>query len=147
MDPISALSLAATVVKLAGGLAEAVLRVGALYREVRDIDDSVDGLGQELEAFKLHVTVLDSELRRGNLFRLLQRWWNGSEFTNLLANTSSTIARFEAVFGDISRQRKVLKNIRQYWRSRQYDTEIRQLRLRLQISTSSLHLPIILANM
>ena len=147
MDPITAIGATAAIVQLVAVLGKSVISVSTLYSAVRDVDSTTQGLRHELDAFKFNLTVLDGELQRGMFLRVVEAAWDLESLKCLLSNTTAMFSRLEAIFQDMSHQRSVLGKLREYYRSRKYDSEIQRLRHCIQASTSCLHIPVIVMNM
>jgi hypothetical protein len=67
MEPASAIGIAASTVTLVRLLWQGVLSAKNMLHGIRNIDESMRGFDEELDAFQLSLAILDYELRRGTL--------------------------------------------------------------------------------
>jgi hypothetical protein len=147
MEPVAAFSVVAGSITLVRLLGQNVLSVKTILRDIKNIVDSTQGFGEELGAFEFALTMLDSELRKGTMNSEIQEWWNPTRLDDLLSNATKTFSRLAAIFNEINRQRGLMHNIRQYYRTSRSDDEIRHLRLRIITYTGALNIPVILSAM
>jgi hypothetical protein len=145
MDPASILGIASSAITIATRLYDSVLTVQNMLEDISNIDELTAAMRGEIDAFEFVLAITQSELRRGSLMSGIQEWWDPMRLDQLLSNAAATFSKFEAIFGDISRKRTVLRDIRQYYRISQYDRHVQHLRLRVNTYTSCLHLAVGLA--
>jgi len=147
MDPASAVGIAVTTTSLLKTLLEASLGLSSALREIKTIDVTTEELANELEAFRSILLLFENELRTSEFVPDVRRWWSLPSLDELLSNVVKTFSRLEAIVKDVGKQRSVLSTLRQYWRSKSYDTEIGHLRLRIGTYITALHIPVSLGKM
>jgi hypothetical protein len=147
MEPASVAGITASTVTLVRLLAHGVLSVKNMLYGIKNIDEITRGFGWELDAFQFSLTILNYELRKGTLIPEIQGWWDPLRLDELLNNATKTFSRLEAIFSDIYRRRIMFQSLQEYYRTTRYDQEINHLRLRINIYTSSLNIPVVLLAM
>ncbi|KAF2425513.1 hypothetical protein EJ08DRAFT_700319 [Tothia fuscella] len=144
MDPASAAGIASGSIAITKILGETVLSVKTMVQGIKDIDESTQGLSEELGAFEFSLTILNYELRKGSMMPEIQEWWQPARLDVLLNNPMKTFSRLEGIFSEIHRRRKLLQNVREYYRMSRYDEEMRHLRLRISTYMTALNVPVVL---
>ena len=147
MDPASVVGIASGIVALLKTILEGSLGLQSALREIKSIDETTDGLAGEVDAFRFLLLHLETEIQTSKLILDVGKWWDPVKLKELLANVLKTFARLDNIVKDVGKQRNVLSSLRQYWRSKSYDKEIQNLRLRIGTYTAALRIPIELGNM
>jgi hypothetical protein len=147
MDPASIFGIAASTVSIFKLLLEGSLSLQSAIREIRNIDDSTEELAGELGAFRSILLVFETELQTSELVPFVHRWWDPLRLEELLTNVLKTFSRLEVIIQDVGKERSMLANLRQYWRSKSYDKETSHLRLRIGTYITALQIPIELGKM
>jgi hypothetical protein len=141
-------SIALGTIALLRTVGRAVLSVRTMYHGIRDVRESTRGLGEDLEAFNFSLTtILNMEIRNGSVVRDIQGSWGVPQLDALLTNARTTFLRLETIFGEISRERNILRRPREYIRTNRYDQEISHLRLRINTYISAVNVPVVLLAM
>jgi hypothetical protein len=141
-------SIALGTIALPQTVGQAVLSVRTMYRGIRDVHKSTRGLGEDLEAFNFSLTtILNMEIRNGYVTRDIRGSWSVPQLDGLLINARTTFLRLETIFGEIKKERKILRRLREYIRTNRYDQEISHLRLRINTCISVFNVPVVLLAM
>jgi len=146
MDPVSIIGMASGITALVRVLANSVLSVKNMVRSIRDVDDSIQGFGEELVTYHSSLSMFDYQIRQGTIMSDIPGC-DQAKLEALLTNAAKTFSRLDAIFNEIHKRRSTLQNIREYYRMTRYDQEISHLRHRVNIYTLSLHLPLVLSAM
>ena len=141
MDAITIFGITGSATGIIAKLIPAILLVKETWDGIKQVDETNTGFIEELEAFELSLTVINNELRKEISIVEESEWWNSSRITDLLSNAVKTMSRLDAIFKDMSRNRRVLEAMRKYCRGEMYETEIGHLTNRLRTYTSFLKLP------
>jgi hypothetical protein len=135
-------SIALGTIALLRTVGQAVLSVRTMYHGIRDVRESTRGLGEDLEAFNFSLTtILNMKIRNGSVVRDIQGSWGVPQLDALLVNARTTFLRLETIFGEINRERNILRRPREYIRTNWYDQEISHLRLRINTYISTFNVP------
>src|SRR4051812_5173531 len=103
-------SIALGTITLLRTVGQTVLSVKATYHSIRDVRESTQGLGEDLEAFNFSLTtILNMEIRNGSVVRDIQGWWGVPQLDALLTNARTTFLRLETIFGEIKKERNILQ--------------------------------------
>ena len=139
-------SIAVGTIGLFRTVGQVVLSVKAMYHGIRDVRESTRGLGEDLEAFNFSLTtILNMEIRNGSMVRDIQG--GVPQLDALLTNARMTFLRLETIFGEIKKERNILRRSREYIRTNRYDQEISHLRLRINTYISTFNVPVVLLAM
>lgn len=149
MDPLTLTVTALSCVKLVHDLGQGIVTLRAAIQAIKGIDDLILGFTGELDALQLSLAILDSEIHasKGALPAAVSKWWRDASLESILENAVQTFDRLNAIFSDISRDRRLWASSRKHISSKVYDDEIRHLRHRLGTYVSCLNLPVILLAM
>ena len=147
MDPVSVFGIVTGSVTLLKTLLEASPGLQSTLREIKTIDGATEELAEELETFRSILLLFETELRTSELVPDVGRWWDPSRLEELLSSAVKTLSRLDTIVKDVGKQRSVLSTLRQYWRSKSYDKEVRHLRLRFGTYITALQIPIGLGKM
>ncbi len=145
MDPLSVVGAVAATLQLLHGLVCTVHRVSRLCRELQDVDGSTRNLRQDLDAMQFALAVTDQALRNGDSGGN-EGWRNSECLDGILENASQTLSRIESIFQDLSKERKILPRLREFYRSKGYGQEISHHRLRVTTYISMLTVPVIITS-
>jgi hypothetical protein len=105
------------------------------YRDIRNVYESKKDLHDGLVQIKVVLSVVEAKLRRPNS---VMTGVHGPYVVELLQNTLQTTQRLEDIHKHISRQRRRLPKIQQYFRSQRLDAKIRHCQLRLDLARRTL---------
>jgi hypothetical protein len=142
MDPPSNIGITSATITFIRGLLQTSLSLQSVLRDIKHIDDTVEGILSEIEAFRSILLLFEIELRSSELMPNVHEWWDADRLEQLFASISTTFSRLEMIGKDVGKQRVLLVAPRQYWKSKSYDREITHLRLRIGTYITSLQIPI-----
>lgn len=149
MEAATAIGLTVSALQLITILSKSSIEITALCHDLKTVDASIEGLAQELEAFRFHLSVVKNEFqdRTGSFTDPALSAWSLPNLQELLANAASAMRRLEEILKDLSRERDALGAVRKHYRSSQYASEVGQLRRRIQILLDCMHTPLLLSQM
>jgi hypothetical protein len=141
-------SIALGTIALLRTVGQTVLSVRTMYHGLQDVCESTRGLSEDLEAFNFSLTtILIMEIRNGSMVQDIQGSWGAAQLDAFSINAGTTFLRLETIFGEINRERNILRRPREYIRTNRYDQEISHLRLRINTYISALNVPVVLSAM
>lgn len=140
-DPITAFGVAAGVVGVLQALATGVERCKALVEGVKNVAENVEGLHGEVESMDGALRIIVAHIQNHSFIADLDAWWASFRLHTLLNNATRTVQRLEIILEDLSRDRRHLARLREYYRMKGYDWEINTLRLRISLYVVSLQAP------
>ncbi|KAK3365603.1 hypothetical protein B0T24DRAFT_597385 [Lasiosphaeria ovina] len=113
---------------------------------IQRVDSIVAGFQGELDALSYALTVLSTEIEssKGALPATVSKWWRTASLERILESAVKTLDHLRVIFGEISKERRMLEKTRRYYASKQHDEEIRHLRNCIGTYVSCLNLPVIL---
>jgi len=141
---MEALGATAAAIQILANLGKTILFLQSAIRDVRHIDETTAYFEQELDAFQFTLVVFSAELRGHAWGAQTPAWCRPDVIERLFANAMSTFSRLEYIFTDISKQRTSVQKLREYYRAKQYEDEVRVLRQHVSTYMSTLTLPILL---
>jgi hypothetical protein len=141
-------SIALGTTALPQTVSQAVLSVKTTYHGIRGVRESTRGLGEDLEAFNFSLTtILNMEIQNGYVTRDIRGSWSVLQLDGLLINARTTFLRLETIFGEIKKERNILRRLREYIHTNRYGQEISHLRLRINTYISVFNVPAVLLAM
>lgn len=145
MDPVGAAALVAAIVQQVNELVRAAVAVNAKAAAVAAVNPPPHeawAVRHELATLKFQLTVVDGEVQRGTVMRLTGDWWDLPSLLALLLGAQATLDRLGTIFTDQEQQQEetTASFKDKHDRFEGYDREIRHLRHRLKVCTSSLAL-------
>jgi hypothetical protein len=140
----SLFAMASGSVALLKVLASSVFTVKDTIHGIKNVGEITRGLEEEIEAFAFVLPILEFELHKSTPLPQNHEWWDETKISALVRNATKTFKRLQAIFDEIHRQRKALQNVREFYRSTQYDIEIQHLRLRITTYINALKIPVFL---
>lgn len=143
MESLAVLGGVAATVQILDLLIQASYRVSRLSRELRHICESTEALHHDLEAMQYALVVIDQSLRSRSTPPDLP---NPVQLRRIISHAHATLERLETIFQDLIRHRTILPRLREFYRARDYDQDIRYLRTRITTHISVLSLPVLIAS-
>ncbi|KAF2112734.1 hypothetical protein BDV96DRAFT_156561 [Lophiotrema nucula] len=144
MDPVSVFGIVSGSATLLELLLKGFLGLKTAVREIRSVDEASEGFLGELDVFHFVLKDLESAFKDTAFLQNIQRWWDPSQLEELLDNALKTQSQLYTVVRNITRQRSVLKDVRTFYRTKQYDKEIAHLRIRVGTYINALQIPLTL---
>lgn len=117
--------MAADSLALLKALTSSVLAAKNTIYEIKNVGEIARGLEEEVEAFAFFLPILEFEIHKSVQLALSHDWWDEAKIVALVGNATKTSERLKAILSEIRRQRTALQNVREFYRSTQYDTKAR----------------------
>ncbi|CAM1505221.1 Fc.00g108580.m01.CDS01 [Cosmosporella sp. VM-42] len=117
------------------GIIKTGQHVRQLIREVPNLEDQFNGLGEETETI---LGVFHLVADNGGFLEDVGLCWGPRHLTSLLENATRAITRLETILTMLRQDRRILSGTRKYYRNKSYDPEIGTLRVRMSLYIASL---------
>jgi hypothetical protein len=144
MDPLSIIGGVAATLQLLDGLVRTVHRINRLYTALREVDESVHDLRQDLDTMQFALVVIDQYFQEKTALFGTDAAVDVGQLDGVLTNAVQTFSRLEVIFLDLNKCRRILSQMRAVYKAKQYGPQVAHLRLRITTYISALTLPVIL---